>query len=291
MVDVPDSDAAPVEEGASSSGVHRAVRASIPPPFLASTALKEEAAPVAPGSRTIRFTTAAAIAALAVTEPLGKWLSGANPLPEAAGVAVLLGLAAVLIANFAPLPYRVRGALGLVVGALVAALAPFSEGPLALLADLDGWSGRDGLRLLALLSLPAALALRSSYPEYRPLRAWALVAVLLSTPHFVLAAGLTFNGWLSVAGRVAAGLVVAAGVAAWATLLQREDRSGVSGWVGVAVVVLSCAELIAQLASETGAAVLLSAIALFAFATLAGGAAFQLGVSVVCPLARRALDR
>jgi hypothetical protein len=108
--------------------------------------------------------------------------------------ATLSFAAAAAVAALALLPfsYGARARMAVLTGVLLMGLGLRNIGPLAGLA-FDGGQWRQLARLIALSVLPAALALRSRYPAYRPLRLILGASLACAGPFLVLELTLALN--------------------------------------------------------------------------------------------------
>lgn len=149
-------------------------------PLLASEALKDDLAPMAPLARTAR---SVAVASGATVGVLG-FVPGSDGLGQPwAGCAIGLGMAGL---GVAPLLYRSRAAGLLLMGALLGGAGLIGAGP----ANIAPGTSPIGaaMTLLAGVALPAALLFRSHYRAYRGARALLALALLASVPVAVQAA-------------------------------------------------------------------------------------------------------
>ena len=150
-------------------------------PLLASEVLRDDAAPLEPGRRSIRLWLLAVAVGLGL---LGWAFSRGAGVPgiEAESAVLALSAAGTLVSIAAlPFPYGVRAGLGLSISLTLMALGLRGAGPLAGLAVDDGLL-RDALRLLAVSALSAGLMFRSTYSEYGRSRVLLLIAFGLSLP-------------------------------------------------------------------------------------------------------------
>jgi hypothetical protein len=150
-------------------------------PLLASEVLRDDAAPLEPGRRSIRVWLTLIAAAVAL---LGWAFSRGAGVPgiEAESAALSLSAAGTLVAiAVLPFPYGIRASLGLLIALTTMVLGLRGAGPLAGLAVDDGLL-RDALRLLAVTALSAALMFRSTYSEYGRSKVLLLSAFGLALP-------------------------------------------------------------------------------------------------------------
>jgi hypothetical protein len=184
---------------------HRFSRAPRKGPLLASEVLRDDAAPLEPGRRSIRvWLSLIAIALFAM-----GWLfsRGAGvPGMEAESAALSLAAASTLLAiAVLPFPYGVRAGLALSIALTTMLLGLRGTGPLAGLA-VDGGLFRDALRLLAVTALSSALFFRSTYSEYGRSRVLLLVAFALSLPFLGAEVALVVSTDAGIAARAWAAL-------------------------------------------------------------------------------------
>jgi len=184
-----------------------------PAPLLASEALRDELAPFEPGGSACRgwlLGNAIALALLGAALRLGAG-HGAI-VGDAATISFSAAGALAALAGL-PFPYASRGAVALLVGAVLMTLGLRGAGPLAGLA-WDGGVARDALRLLALSVLPPVLLFRARYRIYGPARALLAVALMLALPYAVLEAALALDSGAAPvvrAAAIASALAVASG--------------------------------------------------------------------------------
>jgi hypothetical protein len=157
-------------------------------PLLASEVLRDDAAPLQPGRRAARLWLGVAtllLVALGYAFWQGAGVPGLNS--ESALLSLSAAFAFATIAAL-PFPYAVRALLTLVVSAVGITLGLRGAGPLAGLA-VDGGTARDVTRVVAVLSLAAALMFRGRYADFTRSGALLLGALLLALP-FVVAEGM-----------------------------------------------------------------------------------------------------
>ena len=148
---------------------HRPSLGEAPKPVLASELFAEEVAPLEPARQACRVwlvLIAGGVAVLGLGLRLGLGIPGLRLEGATVSFAAAAAIAALALLPFA---YRARASVAVTTGVLLMGLGLESIGPLAGLA-FDGAEWRQLGRLVALSVLPVALALRSRYPAYRPLR-------------------------------------------------------------------------------------------------------------------------
>jgi hypothetical protein len=209
--------------------------------------------------------------------------------------ATLSFAAAAAVATLAllPFPYPARAAMAVLTGVLLMGLGLRNTGPLAGLG-FDGGQWRQLARLIALSVLPAALALRSRYPAYRPARLILGASLACAGPFFVLELTLALSAGadplVRMLSAVASGLVAISLVGLLPDGLTRTGRV----WAG-AILLLLPTEIAARELTLLGggdAGLLtypITALAMLCAGLLTSLGGYQLLAQAVAPRARARL--
>jgi hypothetical protein len=236
-------------------------------PLLASEMLRDEAAPLSPGAGASRIWLLGCALVLASSEIA---IAGA----PAMGAAVA---AALVILALMPLRYVWRALLAVLAGALLLALSRTQTGPLA--------AQHDPLRLLAALTLPAAVWFRGYYRHYLPAHLVLGLGLVAALPYAAGQAELVAYGTSSLG--TAGALAGLAAVAAALLVLVPQA----SGWVVAPLVLLGIALEMAGVALADGdaAAALAQAAGWVAPSSLVALGLFQVLAWLSAGRARRVL--
>jgi hypothetical protein len=216
---------------------------SIQAPILASDILREEVAPLAPASSTMRRCLVLLAAGFALLA--GASLGGLVPAAPLAVSASLVTAAAAALAWPSPVPYWARAGLATLAGLLPLVLGVDGKGPLALMGSAQGeLQARAGLVLVTVL--PAALFFRAQYRAFLAARGFLVVALVLAAPSvFFLGQG-ALAGDTGVGLRIADVLLVMAVLASFAGFLGPETTGACTIWGAVLLVALPARQLVAS---------------------------------------------
>jgi hypothetical protein len=264
-----------------------------PKPVLASELFAEEVAPLEPAREICRIwlvLIAAGVAVVGLGLRLGLGIPGLRLEGATVSFAAAAAIAALALLPFA---YRARASVAVTTGVLLMGLGLRNIGPLAGLA-FDGAEWRQLGRLVALSVLPVALALRSRYPAYRPLRLVLGAALACAGPYAVVEFGLALNPGVDPLVRVLASLcstLVAIGLVG--LLRDGLTRTG-RLWAGAVLVLLPTEIAMRELTLLGGGDAGLLTYPTTAFAMFCAGllttlGGYQLVAQVVAPRARARL--
>ncbi len=226
----------PVDPDAPSELPDPAAKVVAQKPLLASEALMEDLAPVEPARRGAREWCAGVGVASLVFGALP--LVGLLPGGTQAALPWFVTGAIALVAGLTPVTYRQRAVAMVVLGALSGVVA--LQGAGGALMRADGGAGWGLARLLAAITLPAALLFRARYRAYAGARIFlgaALALSLLFAVHTVL--GLFGAGGVAQVGGVAVLFVLAGSFAGF----MGAETTGAGTYLAPATVVGIALEL------------------------------------------------
>jgi hypothetical protein len=195
---------------------------------------------------------AAALALLGLALRLG---AGGDAVERDAATIAFSAAGALVALAALPFPYGLRGAVALLVGAVLMTLGLRGAGPLAGLA-WDGAVGRDITRLMALSLLPPALIFRARYRVYGPGRVLVAAALLAAAPYAVLEVALAADPGAAPIVRVAAVAGVVAVVSGLLGFLGTATAGAASAGAAIVLWVLPLSIALrawGPLASDAGA--------------------------------------
>jgi len=253
--------------------------------------MREEAAPIEPARRAIRWWLA--LVALVLGGLGWAFVNGAGvPGIESESAALSLSAAGTLLTIAAlPFPYGVRASLSLLVAAITMVLGLRGSGPLSGLA-IDGGQWRDAARLGATTLLAAALFFRSLYAEYGRSRVLLLIAFGLAVPFMVAEVVLLADTGVTIALRSWAALNTLLCVASLLGLMNAAAGVG-SNALGALLLLLIPGEIALRAwtslaGPDSGRFTYpLTAVAFVAVTLLASLSLFQLLSWALAPEARR----
>ncbi len=227
------------------SGIHTAVK-EIPKPLLASEVLRDELAPLQPARSACRVWFLGIAIALGLLGAAMRWGVGVPAVHADAATIAFSAAGAVAALAALPFPYALRGAVAVLLGAVLMVLGARGAGPLAGMA-VDGSLLRVGARLVALTVLPAALMFRSRYRAFPRARHVLAAAMGLAAPFIALEVMLAFEAGAPTAVRVAASLSIAA-VLSGLFGFMGEATTGASGfWAALVLAALPAEIAVRQL--------------------------------------------
>ena len=212
------------------------VKPAAPKPLLASEALMEDLAPVEPARQGARAWCAGVGVASLLFGALP--LVGLLPGGSQAAIPWFVTGAIGLVAAVTPVTYRQRAVAMVVLGLLSGVVA--LQGAGGALMRADGGAGWGLARLLAAVTLPAALLFRARYRAYRGARVFLGAALATSLPfavHTVL--GLFGPGAVAQAGGVVVLFILAGSCAGF----MGSETTGAGTYLAPASVIAIAAEL------------------------------------------------
>jgi hypothetical protein len=164
-------------------------------------------------------------------------VSGVSPQ---AGAVCLAAAAASAATAVVPFPYMWRAMVGGLVGALVVLIGFTGGGPLALLASPMSTIWFELFRVLACVTLPAALLFRSYYRAYARGRVLLAIAIAVTLPFLIQSAYLTTQG--PTIARLGSALAVTAALSALVAFMPA-PTTAMMAWLGDALTGLLAVDL------------------------------------------------
>jgi hypothetical protein len=277
------------------SGFHAAISTKIkmPPPILASDVLREDLAPFEPGRKASRIWDLA-FAGLYLVLGAAFWF-GLGPSAEPrAGAVCLAAAAATGVTAIVPFSYLWRAVVGGLIGGAVIVLGLAGHGPLAPMVSegSSGWS--EAFRIVACITVPAALLFRSHYRAYARGRLLLTITLLTALPFVILEGAAVARG--PMVASVGAALVLT-GLLSSLGALRSTPTNAVAGWcaqsvIGLAALDIGLRELYLAAPPSIGTfAYAITAVAFFASVVPMALGLFQVLAAVYAPEARIAAER